>query len=49
MLGLFVESERSYDSLVQLLHSQNPDIDLLVQEYIKTDNDVRVIVLGGIL
>ena len=25
---LFVESERSYDSLVQLLHSQNPDVDL---------------------
>jgi len=46
---LFVESERSYDSLVQLLHSQNPDIDLLIQEYIKTDKDIRVIVLGGLI
>ena len=44
---LFVESERSYDSLVQLLHNQNPNVDLLVQEYIKTDKDIRVIVLGG--
>ena len=46
---LFVESERSYDSLVQLLHSQNTDVDLLVQEYIKTDKDIRVIVLGGLV
>ena len=46
---LFVESERSYDSLVQLLHSQNPDIDLLIQEHIKTDKDIRVIVLGGLI
>ena len=44
---LFVESERSYDSLVQLLYNQNPNVDLLVQEYIKTDKDIRVIVLGG--
>ena len=46
---LFVESERSYDSLVQLLHNQNKDVDLLVQEYIKTDKDIRVIVLGGLV
>ena len=46
---LFVESERSYDSLVQLLHSQNPEIDLLIQEHIKTDKDIRVIVLGGLI
>jgi RimK family alpha-L-glutamate ligase len=46
---LFVESERSYDSLVQLLYSQNPDVDLLIQEYIKTDKDIRVIVLGGLI
>ena len=46
---LFVESERSYDSLVQLLHSQNPEIDLLIQEYIKTDKDIRVIILGGLI
>ena len=46
---LFVESERSYDSLVQLLYNQNPDVDLLIQEYIKTDKDIRVIVLGGLV
>ena len=44
---LFIESERQMDSLVQLLHSQNEDIDLLLQEYIKTDGDIRVIILGG--
>ena len=44
---IFVESERQIESLVQLLSHQNEDIDLLVQEYIKTDGDVRVIVLGG--
>ena len=46
---LFIESERSYDSLVQLLYSQNPEVDLLIQEYIKTNKDIRVIVLGGLV
>ena len=46
---LFVESERSYDSLVQLLYHQNPDVDLIIQEYIKTEKDIRVIVLGGLI
>ena len=44
---LFIESERQIESLVQLLYNQNKDVDLLIQEYIKTDGDVRVIVLGG--
>lgn len=44
---LFIESERQIESLVQLLHNQNEDVDLLIQEYIKTDGDIRVIVLGG--
>ena len=44
---LFVESERSLESLIQLLYNQNEDIDLLLQEYIKTDGDIRVIVLGN--
>jgi ribosomal protein S6--L-glutamate ligase len=44
---LFVESERQIESLVQLLYNQNENIDLLIQEYIKTDGDIRVIVLGG--
>ena len=46
---LFIESERSYDSLVQLLYHQNPDVDLIIQEYIKTEKDIRVIVLGGLI
>ena len=44
---LFIESERQIESLVQLLYSQNDDVDLLIQEYIETDGDIRVIVLGG--
>ena len=44
---LFIESERQIQSLVQLLYSQNENIDLLLQEYKKTDGDIRVIVLGG--
>ena len=44
---LFIESERQIESLVQLLYSQNEDVDLLIQEYIKTDGDIRVIILGG--
>jgi hypothetical protein len=44
---LFVESERSLESLVQLLYAQDKNTDLLIQEYIKTPYDVRVIVLEG--
>ena len=44
---LFVESERSLVSLIQLLYNQDENFDLLIQEYIKTPYDVRVIVLGG--
>ena len=44
---LFIESERQIESLVQLLYSKNENIVLLIQEYIKTDGDIRVIVLGG--
>ena len=44
---LFVDSERGLDSIVQLINKQDEDADLLVQEYIKTDYDVRVLVLGG--
>ena len=43
---LFVESERSLESLIQLLYNQDENVDLLIQEYIETDGDVRVIVLG---
>ena len=44
---LFLDSERGLDSIVQLIHKQDEDADLLVQEYIKTEYDVRVHVLGG--
>ena len=44
---LFVESERSLDSLLEMLFKLDQDVDLLIQEYIKTDGDIRVIVLGG--
>jgi RimK family alpha-L-glutamate ligase len=43
---LFIESERSLESLIQLLYNQNEDADLLIQEYIKTDKDVRVLILN---
>jgi len=44
---LFVESERSLDSIVQLVYKESEDAELLIQEYIKTEFDVRVLVLGG--
>ena len=44
---LFVESERSLNSIVQLIFKQNEKADILIQEYIKTEFDVRVLVLGG--
>ena len=44
---LFVDSERGLDSIVQFIHKQDEDADLLIQEYIKTDYDVRVHILGG--
>ena len=43
---LFVDSEKGLDSIVQLIHKQDEDADLLIQEYIKTEYDVRVHVLG---
>ena len=44
---LFVDSPKGLDSIVQLIHKQDEDADLLIQEYIKTDYDVRVHILGG--
>ena len=44
---LFIESEKALDSVVQLICKQDPDADLLLQEYIKTDYDVRVLILGN--
>jgi len=44
---LFIESERSLDSIVQLQYKTDDDAELLIQEYIETDGDIRVLVLGG--
>ena len=44
---LFIESERALDSIVQLLNKQDEDADILLQQYVKTEYDVRVLVLGG--
>jgi len=44
---LFVESERALNSVVQLIFKTDPQADLLIQEYIKTEFDVRVMVLDG--
>ena len=44
---LFVESKIALDSIIQLLYKQDKDSDILLQEYIKNDFDVRVLVLGN--
>ena len=44
---IFIESERSLESIVQLIFKESQDAELLIQEYIKTDFDIRVLVLGG--
>ena len=44
---IFVESERSLDSIVQLIYKESDDAELLIQQYIKIPFDVRVLVLGG--
>ena len=46
---LFIESERALTSIVQLMFKTDSNADLLIQEYIKTQFDVRVIVLGGVV
>ena len=42
---LFVESEKSLESMVQLLYKIDEEIELILQSYIKTDYDVRVMIL----
>ncbi len=44
---IFIESERSLESIIQLIYKESDDAELLIQEYIKTEFDVRVLVLGG--
>ena len=44
---IFIESRRQLSSLIQLLWKQDETTEILLQSYIKSDFDVRVIVLNG--
>jgi ribosomal protein S6--L-glutamate ligase len=44
---IFIESKRQLSSLIQLLWKQDAETEILLQTYIKSDFDVRVIVLNG--
>ena len=44
---MWVESLKALHGIVQLLYRENNFVDILLQEYIKTDYDVRVIVVAG--
>ena len=44
---IFIESRRQLSSLIQLLWKQDEATEILLQSYIKSDFDVRVIVLNG--
>ena len=44
---IFIESKRQLISIIQLIWKQNPDSEVLLQSYIKTDFDVRVIMLNN--
>ena len=44
---VMIESESALNATVQLLFKLDPKTDLLLQEYIETDFDVRVIIING--
>ena len=44
---IWIESLKSLHSVIQLLHREDEFVDILLQEYIKTDYDVRVIIAAG--
>ncbi len=44
---IWVESLKSLHSIIQLLYREDEFVDVILQEYIKTDYDVRVIIAGG--
>jgi len=46
---LFVESEKSLESMTQLLFKIDEEISLILQSFVKTDHDVRVMVLNNII
>ena len=43
---LLIETERSLQSTVQLIHKIDPFADLLLQEYIEQDFDIRTVVIN---
>ena len=45
--GVLLVVKKRLGPIVQLIHKQDEDADLLMQEYIKTEYDVRVHILGG--
>ena len=44
---IWVENLKSLHSTIQLLHREDEFVDIILQEYIKTDYDVRVIIASG--
>ena len=44
---MWVESPKALVGIVQLLYREDKYVDIILQEYIKTDYDVRVIIVGG--
>ena len=44
---MFIESERSLKALVAMLYKLDEDVEFIVQQFIKSDGDVRVQVLGN--
>lgn len=42
-----IESERQLSSVVQVLYKKDPAVTILLQEFIKSDYDVRVVVING--
>ena len=44
---ILIESLKSLHSVIQLLHREDEFVDILLQEYIKTNYDVRVIIAAG--
>jgi ribosomal protein S6--L-glutamate ligase len=43
---MFIESERSLDALISMLYKLDEKVELIVQQFIESDGDVRVQILG---
>lgn len=46
---MWIESLKSLHSVVQLLYREDQYVDIILQEYVKTDYDVRVIIVAGVV